>query len=128
MPRLNVEAAVRSYLEGALQDVEVRVRVPEPMPRPFVLVRRSGGRKLDRLRDRPGVEVLMWDDTEAKVSELAERVGDAMEALNGDDGFRLGFARVDEESMRSDPDVRLEPPVPRWYASYTVTTYKYKEA
>lgn len=122
MPRLNVEADIRSYLEENLEGVAVRVRVPDPRPGTLVLVKRSGGRKLNVLQDRPGVDILMWAPSELACSELAERVGDLMELLPRR-RFLDGYALVEEETMRSDPDPETD--LPRWYASYTITTHKH---
>lgn len=118
MPRLNVQAEVRRMLESALPDVEVRVSVPDPRPPKLVVVRREGGAMENRLVDRAGVGVDMWAPTEAEAAELAERVSDSMLSL----GFADGFALVREEAMRSDPDMVAKSP--RWYASYTLWTYK----
>lgn len=126
MPRLNVEAFLVSYLSGSLLDVEVRTRVPDPRPERLVVVQRGGGHRLDHLRDRPGVHLLVYGGSEWETSELASDVGDLMDALNRSNvAFEAGIDRVDEESMRSDPDTWSEPQVPRWFASYTITTHKY---
>lgn len=122
MPRLNIQADVRAYLEENLDGVDVCVRVPDPRPTMLVVVKRSGGRKLNVLQDRPGLDVLMWAPSEAAVAELAERVGDLMERLPRT-RFIDGYDLVVEETMRSDPDPETD--IPRWYASYTITTHKY---
>ncbi|MBQ9058523.1 MAG: hypothetical protein IJ125_05015 [Atopobiaceae bacterium] len=119
MPRLNVQAKVRQALAQALPDIEVRVSVPDPRPKTLVVVRREGGRKLNRLIDRAGVGIFCWAPTELEVSELADKVSDALSSLD----FRDGFALVEEEHMESDRDPLTK--TPRWYASYTVTTYKH---
>lgn len=126
MPRLNAEAFVRSYLEGSLDGVAVAVRVPDPRPRRLVVVRRGGGRRLNRLVDSPGVHLTIWGGTEWETSELAAEVGDLMDALNhSDEAFLAGIDLVEEESLRSDPDTQAEPDVPRWFGSYTLKTHKY---
>lgn len=116
--RMNVQAVVRAYLADALPDASVRVVVPNPRPERFVLVRREGGARIDRHRDNAGIGVDCWAKTEAEAADLASRMSDAMSALEYSDGI----ASVEEEAFRSDPD-----PVdssPRWYGSYTLTTYQ----
>ena len=126
MPRLNVQAYVRSYLDGALDGVTVAVRIPDPRPERLVVVQRSGGSKLDRLRDRPGVHLLIYGGSEWDTSELAGEVSDLMDDLNrSDDAFTDGIDLVTEESMRSDEDTETEPPTPRWFGSYTLITNRY---
>lgn len=122
MPRLNVEGAVRAYLAGAMPDVQVRVSVPGDRPSTLVVVRRNGGRRVNALVDRAGLDVLCWAPTESAACSLAERVGDLVWAL-GSGHILDGIDRVEEESMRSDYD--REAGSPRWYASYTLTTHKY---
>lgn len=126
MPRLNVEAFLVTYLRGALDGTEVLTRVPDPRPKRLVVVRRGGGGRIDRLRDRPGVHVEIYGGSEWETSELAAAVGDAMEALGRSDAaFLAGIDRVEEESLRSDPDTQTQPDTPRWFASYTFTTHRY---
>lgn len=126
MPRLNVEAFVATYLRGELDGVEVRARVPDPRPERLVIVSRGGGGRMDRLRDRPGVHLMIYGGSEWETSRLAEEVGDAMEALNrSDQAFLAGIDRVDEESLRSDPDTQTSPDTPRWFGSYTLITHRY---
>ena len=126
MPRLNVEAFLVSYLHGSLPGVTVMARVPDPRPERLVVVWRGGGGRLDRLRDRPGVHLLIYGGSEWETSELAADVGDLMEALNrSDEAFAAGIDRVDEESLRSDPDTQTQPDTPRWFGSYTLTTHRY---
>lgn len=117
MPRLNIQAHARAYLAAHL-GVPVLVNVPDPRPESFVLVRRSGGRRLDRVRDRPGLDVEAWAPSEAEAQELMDDVCDLMEAYE----YEEGIARADQETVRSDRD--LGSGSPRWYASYTITTYR----
>lgn len=121
MGRMNVQARVRSALAAALPGVEVRVSVPDPRPEALVVVRREGGRRENGLVDRAGVGVDVWARTEADASELAMRVSDAMLGLS----FADGFARVEEESLRSDYDAFASSP--RWYGSYTVWNFSPRE-
>lgn len=121
MGRLRAEAVVREFLDGRLPDAVVRVRVPDPRPPTFVLVKRAGGGALDRLLDRPGIELVMWAPTEAEAEDLAHEAAQAMLWLDRH-GFPMGIAKVEEETLRSDPDPRTDEP--RWYGSYTITTFE----
>jgi hypothetical protein len=126
MARLNIEAYIVAHLASRLDGVTVRTRVPDPRPARLVVVQRAGGRRLDSLRDRPGVHLLIYGGSEWETSELASEVADAMWALNRSDRAMLdGIDRVDEEALRSDPDTQTDPDTPRWFASYTVTTHRY---
>ncbi len=117
MPRLNIQAYARAYLAERL-DVPVVVNVPDPRPASFVVVRRNGGRWLDRVRDRPGLDVEAWAPTEAEACGLMADVDELLLLMEYEDGI----ARVDQETMRSDEDP--DSGSPRWYASYTITTYR----
>lgn len=123
MANLNVQADVRRRLAEALQGVTVAVSVPPGWPEdpaspsPLVTVRREGGARLDGLQDRPGIGVYAYAATEAGACELAERVRSTMAGLP----FLAGYSRVDEEAVYSDPDPDSR--VPRWYLSFTVTTF-----
>lgn len=127
MPRLNVEAYLVSYLSGSLDGVTVRTTVPDPRPKRLVVLTRAGGRRLDALRDRPGVHMLVYGGSEWETSQLAEQVSDAMWALNRSNAAMLaGIDRVDEEAARSAPDTQTQPDTPRWFLSYTLTTHAYR--
>lgn len=127
MARLNVEAYLVSYLHGSLPGVEVRTRVPDPRPERLVVVRRAGGGRENSLQDRPGVHLTIYGGTEWETSEMAAEVGDLMDALNRSDAAMLaGVSRVEEESLRSDPDTQTQPDTPRWFGSYTLTTHRYE--
>ena len=126
MARLNAQAWLRDYLQQTFPDVAVAVRVPDPRPERLVVVRRAGGSRLDALRDRPGIHLLVYGGSEWDTSRLAAEVGDAMWALNRSDAAMLaGIDRVDEEAVRSDPDTQAQPAAPRWFLSYTLTTHAY---
>lgn len=126
MPRLNVQAFLVSYLRGSLLDVDVRTRVPDPRPERLVVVTRGGGGRQNVLQDRPGVHLAIYGGSEWETSELAAEVADLMDALNRSDAAMLaGVSRVDEESLRSDPDTQTDPDTPRWFGSWTMTTHKY---
>lgn len=126
MPRLNVEAFLVSYLSGSLPDVVVRTRVPDPRPERLVVVKRGGGGRVNSLQDRPGAHLIIYGGSEWETSELAAEVADLMDGLNRSDAAMLaGVSRVDEESLRSDPDTQTDPDTPRWFGSYTLTTHAY---
>ena len=87
------------------------------------MVARAGGARLNHWQDRPGIHISVWAPTEAEASDLAHEVADAMEALGRTDaGFLRGYGKVEEETMRSDPDPDTD--IPRWFLSYTITTHK----
>lgn len=114
--RIEAQAFVRTYLAGKLT-ADVRATVPNPRPSPFVYVKREGGGRLDRHRDRPGIGIFCWAETEAKAASLAMEVSEAMQGLE----LEKGVAKVTEEIIYSAPDP--EDKTPRWYGSYTLTTY-----
>ncbi|MGN0056474.1 MAG: hypothetical protein ACI360_08575 [Atopobiaceae bacterium] len=120
MPTLDVMEDVRARLEKAL-GVPARVTVPKERPKNFVVVRRNGGHRLNALQDRPGLDVMSYAPTEAEASALSSRVSDLMLSLPRT-SFLDGYELVEEESRRSDPDP--DTGTPRWYASYTLTTFK----
>lgn len=125
MPRLDAVGWIRSYLADGLDGTEVRVRVPEERPGEFVTVTRNGGRRLNALLDRAGIDILCWAGTAERAWAMASDVSDLMLALNG--GHILdGVDLVEEAGCRYDPDIRTG--TPRWYLSYTVTTHKYSDS
>lgn len=126
MARLNVQEYLIGYLHASIPDACVRTRIPEPRPKRLVVVQRTGGGRANSLQDRPGVHLLVYGGTEWETSELAGRVGDAMDALNRSNAaFMAGIDHVREESLRSDPDTQTQPDTPRWFGSYTLTTHAY---
>ncbi len=120
MPRLNVQADIRKRLADYLAPIAVCVNVPEDRPQTLVVISREGGRKLDALRDLVGLGVFAWADSEASAYKLMERVSDYILNLK----FADGYALVHEETIKSSYDIQAKSP--RWYASYTITTYKPK--
>lgn len=118
MAHLDVQADLVRRLGAALSPVPVAAVVHEAHPVPAVYVWREGGRVLDSVRDRPGVGVWCYGESELEASDLAQAVDSAMRALT----FAEGYDDVEQESMRRDwdPDERK----PRWYLSYTLTTHK----
>lgn len=118
MPTLNVQGDLRRRLADALAPTEVRVRVPDSRPERLVTVTREGGSRRNALLDGPGIGIYCWAPTEQEAWELADAVADEMAALP----FSAGYASAVQEAMYSDPDPDTRSP--RWYLSYTVTTYK----
>lgn len=118
MAHLDVQADLVRRLGAALSPVPVAAVVHEAHPVPAVYVWREGGRVLDPVRDRPGVGVWCYGESELEASDLAQAVDSAMRSLT----FAEGYDDVEQESMRRDwdPDERK----PRWYLSYTLTTHK----
>lgn len=118
MEALNVQADLRARLEEALAPVEVRASVPADRPQRLVTVTREGGGRDNALIDSPGIGIYCWAPTEAEAAELSERAAEVIESLP----FLAGYARVEKESQRSDPDT--ESRSPRWYLSYSMKTFK----
>lgn len=119
---LNVQADLRERLEKSL-GVPAYVNVPEKRPETFVVVKRNGGHRLSRYQDRPGVDIYSYAPTEAQAASLAYRASGFMDGLPRDrDAFVSGYVLCAEETLRTDPDESTDPPAPRWYGSYTLTT------
>ena len=126
MPRLDIQQYVLDYLDERLDGVEVRVRVPEPMPKRLVVVTRGGGGRQNGLQDRPGVHLLIYGGGEWETSRLATQVAEILDGMNRSErAFLDGIDLVEEESLRSDPDTQTKPDTPRWFGSYTFTTHAY---
>lgn len=121
MPSLNVQSDLRRRLSVALAPVEVRVKVPESRPSKLVTVSREGGARKNALLDGAGIGIYCWAPSEQEAWELADKATDAMAALP----FSGGYAKIDMEAMYSDPDP--DTGCPRWYLSYTITTFIPKE-
>ncbi|MGW1587321.1 hypothetical protein [Streptomyces sp. NPDC002386] len=68
-------AVVRAYLHEALaargDEVPVGTRVPSPRPARFVRLERVGGTRLDRITDRPRIDVHCWGDSDEAATDLA---------------------------------------------------------
>lgn len=78
---------VRRYLREALVarglDVPVRTRVPDPRPPLFVRIERVGGSRLDRVTDRPRLDVACWGPDEGAVADLVKVVRALVLAIPG---------------------------------------------
>lgn len=68
-------AVVRAYLRGAIAEhgapVPVHTRVPNPRPPKFIRIERIGGTRVDRITDRPRLDIHCWAATEAEATDLA---------------------------------------------------------
>lgn len=119
MGTLDVVTALRRAIHAGLS-VPVGEEVPERLPDEFVCVRREGGRRLDALRDRPGVSVECWALSEGRAREISDAASELICSLPRT-SFPAGVAAAEEETRRSDYDD--ERGRPRWYGSYTLTTF-----
>ncbi len=122
MRRMNVQGELRRILARALAPVEVRVNVPAERPAELVTVRRRDGAAQKRVYEDSSIEVMCWAETEQRAFELMESVRDAMAGLE----FADGFADVTEKTVRSDYD--LVGRSPRWYALFSIKTYRPNES
>lgn len=115
------QSLVIGYLSDCLLDMDVPVAAARPNPSPacMVTVRREGGGALDGHRDAPGIGIYCWAPTEERAAALAKRVSKGMLRLPY---VRKGVAKAVEEALYSTPDP--ESRTPRWYGSYTLTTYE----
>ncbi|MGA5489562.1 hypothetical protein ACPCK1_17620 [Streptomyces pseudogriseolus] len=78
---------VRSYLQAALvargDDVPVVTRVPSSRPARFVRIERVGGSRLDRITDRPRLDIHCWGPDEGAVADLVKVVRALVFAIPG---------------------------------------------
>ena len=117
MAWLNVQADLRGRLQDAL-GVPVSVKVPKEIPARCVVVWRNGGRTLNKLQDRAGVDFYAYGESEADACNLMESVREAAFTLSFSDGYEV----MREETCRSDYDEDARRF--RWYSSWTITTHK----
>lgn len=122
MRRMNVQGELRSLLEKSLGGTPVRVNVPAERPVELVTVRRRDGAAQKRVYEESSIEVMCWAATEQRAYDLMEAVRDTLAALE----FADGFADVTEKTVRSDYD--LVGRSPRWYALFSLKTYKPSES
>lgn len=116
---LNIQADLRRRLEEALQDIPVYVNIPEKRPQAFVVVQREGGSADNySIIDRAGIGINCYAISESEACALCEKVVNAINALP----FTGGYAKIEQEACYSDYDVSAKSP--RWYLSYTFSTYK----
>lgn len=117
---LDIQKDLRERLAAAFPEAHVSIRVPDKVPKTLITLSREGGRRENRLIDKPGVGILCWEESEAKASQLADRVADFMEGLS----FSDGYSSVYQEAAYSAPDPITKRP--RWRLSYTIKTYQPK--
>ncbi|GGX01914.1 hypothetical protein [Streptomyces chryseus] len=65
---------VRETMANRGDPVHVGAKVPSPRPARFVRVQRIGGARLDRVTDRPRLDVHCWGTTEAQAWDLVKVV------------------------------------------------------
>ncbi len=115
---LNAQGDIRARLADYLDPIPVKVNVPKDRPETFVVVSRLGGKRENRLIDRPAISIYCYAPTEQKAWELADKVADFIDRLS----FADGYASVVQETMYSDTDITTR--TPRWYMRYTIKTYQ----
>lgn len=80
-------AVVRAYLHEQLaargMGVPVGTRVPSPRPARFVRLERIGGTRVDRITDRPRIDVQCWGDSEESAHDLAQLARALLHAMPG---------------------------------------------
>jgi hypothetical protein len=107
------EAAIVSYLktklaaraESYVTGVKVGTRVPNPIPMPYVQVRRSGGVLGGLLIDHPLIDCLVWHNSAEQRMDLAQMVHALLRAISNDtaNGVLL-YAATDALSPIQVPD------------------------
>lgn len=122
MRRMDVQGTVRRILAEALAPTEVRVNVPADRPAELVTVRQKDGAAERRVYTDATVEVQCWAASEERAYELMDAVCERLSLLK----FADGFADVTEKTVRSDYDVLRR--CPRWYALFSLKTYRPPES
>lgn len=107
-------AELIAYLKRTFQGTAVSNRVPESRPSKFITVERTGGQRT-HLWDSPIFAVQAWAATEAKASELADDVADAVLAWQLDP--IVAYSDVRSVYAFPDPDAR----VPRFQLTVSAT-------
>lgn len=75
-------SVVVGHLDGEL-DATVGSRVPNPLATPLVVVRRTGGPRLNLVADNPTLTVEAWADTEEAAHDLAQLARAHVAAMPG---------------------------------------------
>lgn len=120
MKRLDVESFLIGRLSEALPGTTVMGYVPDPRPERLLVVQRRGGAHTGVLLDHAGIHVQAWGATEQEAFDTLSEASEVILALPSS-SFAEGLCRVEEESFRLDPDPQTD--LPRYFASYTITTY-----
>ena len=103
-------------------------RVPDRMPLPYVMVRRSGGSSIHpEFLDQAVVDTQVWAASDAGAEELAQTVRDALYRASRHPQFVLGgvgsIAYFDESSAPTlIPADTEDHDVYRYQATYTIHT------
>ncbi|MEU3289895.1 hypothetical protein [Streptomyces longwoodensis] len=102
-------AVVATYLREQLvdrgDDVPVGTRVPSRRPARFVRLERIGGTRLDRVTDRPRIDVHCWADSEEAAADLAGVVRALLFAMPGWRGaVAYDVAEVGGPNTLPDPE------------------------
>lgn len=108
----DAEALVATYLREQLaahgQPVHVGTRVPNPRPKLFVRVERIGGPRLDKVTDRPRLDVHCWGDTEETAHDLMQLTRALLLAIPGWRGAAAyDVAEVGGPNPLPDPETGL---------------------
>lgn len=98
---------VRRYLRDALaargEVLPVVTRVPATRPPRFVRVERVGGSRLDRVTDRPRLDIHVWGPDEGTVADLVKVVRALVFAIPGWRGA-VAYDVIDVGGPNSAPD------------------------
>ncbi|SFK73049.1 hypothetical protein [Streptomyces pini] len=78
-----VAAYLREQLAERGDPVPVVSRVPSPRPAQFVRVERVGGTQLDRITDRPRLDIACWAPDEGAAADLVQVVRALVHAIPG---------------------------------------------
>lgn len=120
MKRLDVESFLIGRLSEALPGTKVMGYVPDPRPERLLVVQRRGGAHTGLLLDHAGIHVQAWGATEQEAFDTLSEASEVILALPAT-SFGCGVCRVEEESFRADPDPETD--LPRYFASFTLTTF-----
>lgn len=109
---MNIEATIVSYLNG--KGFNAYADVPNPRPKEFVTVERTGGTSSVAL-DRPTVAVQAWSESRYKASELMLKVDACMKEITS----LNDVTKCSRNSMYNYPDENQA----RYQAVYDLVTY-----
>lgn len=111
---MNIEAKIVSYLNE--NGFETYADVPNPRPKAFVTVERTGGTSDSVVLDRPTVAVQAWAATRYEASELML----AVDACMAEIATESDVTSCRRNSMYNYPDGSQA----RYQAVYDLVTYK----
>lgn len=109
---MNIEATIVSYLNG--KGFKAYADVPNPRPKEFVTVERTGGPSSVAL-DRSTVAVQAWSESRYKASELMLKVDACMKEITS----LNDVTKCSRNSMCNYPDENQA----RYQAVYDLVTY-----